>query len=592
MTPVQIAALGIVAGMLALFLSDRLRYDLVAGITLSCAIAVGVVPPARAFSGFANSAIVIIGAALVLSRAVAVSGVIDDLINRMLRRVRATSLQVGILAASVALLSAFMKNVGALGLVMPIALRAAKRSDRPPSAYLMPLSFASLVGGTITGIGTSPNILISTVRQQTSGHPYALLDFVPVGLPVTLSVIGFLILGWRLLPQRRGQASAEERFEIGDYTSEVRVLKGSPLAGRTVRQLEERSDGDISVSALIRDNEHRYVPGAHWQLSEGDVLVLRGDPAALQSLVEPTRLELLGAERIAQSRPRSKEDDVEAVEAVISAHSPIIGQTLESLHLRRNYEVNLLAISRVGQFVSDRLREVRFQFGDVVVLQGRHSQLQDALTEFGCLPLAERHLAVAQPRARTWPLLILAAAVVVSATRLLPLEVAFFMAAGAVVLCGQITPREAYSAIDWPVLVMLGCLIPIGESLRDTGAAATLAQHLAWVANALPPTLAVGVVLLVTMLATPFLHHVAAVLVFGPIAVAVAASLNHSADPFLMAVALGASCDFLTPIGHQNNALIMGPAGYRFGDYGRLGLPLSCLVTVAGTWLIVQVWPL
>jgi len=234
---------------------------------------------------------------------------------------------------------------------------------------------------------------------------------------------------------------------------------------------------------------------------------------------------------------------------------------------------------------------MRFQFGDIVVLQGQRSQLQDALTELGCLPLAERHLAVGRPRARIWPLLILAAAVLISVMRVLPVEEAFFIAAGAAVLCGQITPREAYDAIDWPVIVMLACLIPVGESLHDTGAAAILAQHLASVASLIQPSLAVGLVLLIAMLATPFLHHVATVLVFGPIAVAIAASLHLAADPFLMSVALGASCDFLTPIGHQNNALVMGPAGYRFGDYGRLGLPLSCIVLVAGTVLIVRVWP-
>jgi di/tricarboxylate transporter len=319
---------------------------------------------------------------------------------------------------------------------------------------------------------------------------------------------------------------------------------------------------------------------------------LQAYPVALKPLVDQARLELLGAAEIAASRPRGRNDELEVVEAIVSADSPLIDQTLEGLRLRQRYEVNVLALSRGGRQVIGRLRSNRFRLGDVIVLQGRSQQLAEALSQLGCLPLAERNLAIGRPRFRLLPLVILAGAMALTVAGVLPVEAAFFIAAVATVLSGQITPREAYAAIEWPILVMLGCLIPVGESLRSTGAAAVLAHWLGLAASGLPGVLPIGLVLIVSMLVTPFLHHVAAVLVLGPVAAAVAKSLGYAPDPFLMAVALGASCDFLTPVGHQNNMLVMGPGGYRFGDFWRLGLPLTTLVAVGGTWLIVRAWPM
>ncbi len=536
--------------------------------------------------------LIIIASVLVLSRAIEVSGVVERVMRRLLRLLPSTTLQVGALTGAVTALSAFMKNVGALGLFMPIALQAARRRDRPASRYLMPLSFGSLIGGTITEIGTSPNLLISTVRHDVLGHSYRMFDFAPVGLPLSVLAVGFLAFGWRLLPKREAQATAEARFALEDYTSEALVPEGSPIADKTVRELEEMGEGEVTVSAIIRDGERRYIPAGHWTLFAGDVLVLQADPVALKPVVDHARLELLGAAEIAASRPRGRNDELEAVEAIVSADSPLIDQTLEGLRLRQRYEVNVLAVSRGGRPVAGRLRSNRFRLGDVIVLQGRSQQLADALAQLGCLPLAERNLAIGRPRFRLLPLVILAAAMTLTVAGVLPVEAAFFIAAVATVLSGQITPREAYAAIEWPILVMLGCLIPVGESLRSTGAAAVLAHWLGLAASGLPGVLPVGLVLVVSMLVTPFLHHVAAVLVLGPVAAAVAKSLGLAPDPFLMAVALGASCDFLTPVGHQNNMLVMGPGGYRFGDYWRLGLPLTAMVAVGGTWLIVRAWPM
>ncbi len=504
-----------------------------------------------------------------------------------------TTLQVGALTAAVTFLSALIKNVGTLGVFLPLAIQAAQRRGRPVSLYLMPLSFGSLVGGTITLIGTSPNLLISSVREEVTGHPYRLFDFAPVGLPLSIVTVAFLSIGWRLLPKdRRGSASDEKKFRIEDYTTEALLPEGSPMVEKRVADLEALGEGEVTVAAIIREHEHRYIPAADWVLFAGDVLVLRGDPVELKPVVDHARLELLGAAEAAEKAPVDRHDDLEAVEAVVSAESPLVGRTPEELRLRQRHEVNLLALSPGGPRLTTRLRHNRFRVGDVVVMQGRRSRLSETLSRLGCLPLAERNLAIGRPRSGLTALLVLGAALTLITARLVPAEVGFFMAAVTVVLLGVLPPREAYDAVEWPIVVMLACLIPVGEGLKETGAAGLIGDGLTLVAAHLPGVLAVGLVLVVSMLVTPLLHHAAAVLVMGPVAAALAKNLGFHPDAFLMAVALGAACDFLTPIGHQNNTLVMGQAGYRFGDYWRLGLPLTILTAVLGTVLIIWAWPL
>jgi di/tricarboxylate transporter len=593
LTQLQIEALAIVAGMLILFVSDRLRYDLVAAIALSAAVLTGVVPAKKAFEGFASPVVIIIASVLVISRAVSVSGVIDNAMRRLLRFLDSTTLQIAALTAAVSFMSAFVKNVGALGMFMPVAIQAAERRDRPPSRYLMPLAFGSLIGGTITQIGTSPNLLISTVRQEVMGQPYHLFDFTPVGLPLTCMAIAFLSVGWRLLPaNRHGQASPEKRFAIEDYTSEALLPEESPLVGKTVADLEALAEGEVTITGVIREHARHYVPRPNWTLYAGDILVLQGDPTSLQPVVDQARLKLLGAEEIAALKPEDKDDVLETAEAVVAPDSLLIGNTPQDLHLRQNYEVNLLALSRADERATTRLRASRFAANDILVLQGRQRQLARALTELGLLPLAERNLAIGRPRWRWLPLLILLAAMLAIAVGVVEVEVGFFVAATLIVLLRLTTPREAYDAVEWPIIVMLGCLIPVGEALKETGAAGLMADGLTVIAGQLPGYLAVGLIMVVSMLVTPLLHHAAAVLLMGPVAAAVAKNLGLGPDAFLMAVAFGAASDFLTPIGHQNSTLVMGPGGYRFSDYWRLGLPLTIIVAVCGTALILFWWPL
>jgi di/tricarboxylate transporter len=587
----QVEAFAIVAGMLVLFASDRLRYDVVAGLALSVAALLGVVPREKVFEGFANPVIIIIASVLVLGRAVADSGVIEAAIRPILTRLNSTTLQVGALTACVTFLSAFMKNVGTLGIFMPIAIQTAERAKRSPSLYLMPLAFGSLVGGTITQIGTSPNLLISAVSREVGGRQFTLFDFTPVGLPLSVIAVMFLAVGWRLIPKgRRGQASPESQFKIEDYTSEARLPPGSPLVDKTVADLEALGDGNVLVSAVIREGGRRYIPARHWTLYADDLLLLQGDPVRLKPVIDGGGLELTAARDLPAAA--SKDDELEAAEAVVTEGSLLVGRTLEDLSLRQRFEVNVLALGRSGQRLRERLQRTPFRVGDKVVVQGRHNALTEALAELGTLPLAQRNLALGAPRARMLPVVILACVLGSVAFHLVAAEIAFFVGAVAAVLTRTLRPKQAYDAIDWPIVVMLGCLIPVGEALKETGAAGLMADALTVVAAHLPSLLALGFILVASMLVTPFLHHAAAVLVMGPVAAAVARNLGYAPEAFLMAVALGASCDFLTPVGHQNNLLVMAPGGYRFSDYWRLGLPLSCIVVVCGTLLIAWAWPL
>jgi len=586
----QIEAFAIVGAMLALFVWDRIRYDLVAALALLAAMLTGIVPAAKAFEGFSNQVIIIIASVLVVSRAIARSGIIDAALRRWMHRITSPSAQVGILSACTTFLSAFMKNVGTLGIFIPIAIQTAGRSKRSASIYLMPLAFGSLIGGTITLIGTSPNLLISTVRQEIEGKPFQLFDFVPVGLPLSILALGFLTFGWRLIPQRTGQRPAEDAFDIERYTSELLVAEGSPLIGKTVSALEAMADGDLTVAAVIRGGRQRAMPPAHWEFVAGDLVAVQADPALLKKLADEAKLEIAGAERLAETE--RQKDDVIVVEAVVTDGSLLIDRTATGLHLRQRFDVNLLAVSRAGERLGARLHRLRFKSGDVVALQGWEQDLPTTLTELGCLPLADRRLTLGQKRTGVWSLIILVVAMILVAVNIIPVVTAFFGSAVLVVLFRQITLKDAYDAIEWPVIIMLGCLIPVGEALKETGGTEHLSHALSAAAEFMPAWATLGLVLATAMLVTPLLHHAAAVLVLGPVAASVAHNLGYQPDAFLMAVALGCSCDFLTPIGHQNNTLVMGPGGYRFSDYWHLGLPLSILVLLVGTPLILMVWPL
>jgi di/tricarboxylate transporter len=587
----QVASLTILAGLLVLFIWDRLRFDMVALLALLAAVVCGIVPANKAFTGFGNPLLPLIASVLVVSNAVGKSGLIEQAVRFMRPLLQRRSLQIGTLTGAVALLSAVVKNIGALAIFLPIAVQVARRNKRRVGEFLMPLSFGSLAGGMMTLIGTSPNIIASSLRQELLGAPYRMFDFLPVGLGITLIAVAFLSLGWRLLPLRgKEQDAADTPFQVEDYLSELLVPEKSALVGKTVAEFEELSEGTVAVLAIIREGGRRYTPAGHWRIFANDLLIVESNPQDLQAVVQTLGLELVGPE--AAKTAGSGVADTVVVEAVITPESPMVGQTGASLRLRERYGVSLVAISRGGKRNVTRLAHTRFSAGDVIALQGPAEGMSETLAALGCLPLAERNLQLGRPRKLAVTGAILLGCVALSATEIVPPEIAFTGGAVLSVLFGILTLRDAYQAIDWPILILLGALIPVGEAVRSTGTTDLIAGWIGGASDTLPIPATLAMLLVITMLLTPLVHHAAAVIVMGPVAVAIAKHLGISGDPFLMAVAVGASCDFLSPIGHQCNTLVMGPGGYRFGDYWHLGLPLSLLVVLFGTPLILAVWPL
>ncbi len=604
MTLDQALSFGLIAVTVALFISNRFRFDLVALFSLLAALALGVVPADKAFSGFSDQVVVLVASALVISAGVGKSTLIGRVVRQAEPFLTTTTRQVAALAFATTVLSVFMKNVGALAILLPIAIQIARRSETPVSRLLMPMAFGSLIGGVVTLIGTSPNILVSRVRAELTGEPFAMFDFAPVGIGIAVTGLIFLVFGWRLLPANRTPPnSAEQAFETDPYLTEVRIGEKSTLLGKTVGDLEALGEGDVEVVAIVREKRHRYTPAWHWQLFAGDILIVRAEAVALRKLIEEAKLDLRAAadpERDARSSKDGEEKntrgeppkDIAVVEAVVTGVSSLIGASARSLRLREHEGLSLLAISRAGEPLAKRLSQIRFQAGDVLVLQGPEETMAESLSHLGCLPLLDRAIGLGRKRQEYLPIVLLALAMLVVAFKLVPVTTAFFGAAVLMVLLGVLTLKEAYESIDIPIIMLMACLIPVSDSISSTGGAELIAGLLAVAADALPPVGALALMMGSAMLLTPFLNNAATVLIMGPIGASLAQKLGLNPDPFLMAVALGAACDFLTPIGHQCNTLVMGPGSYRFGDYSRLGLPLSFLVLVVGTLLIPIFWPL
>ncbi|MFC5504612.1 SLC13 family permease [Bosea massiliensis] len=591
MTTPQLLSVSLVAVMMAAFLWGRLRYDIVAMLALLAGVAIGIIPAGEAFKGFSDDIVIIVGSALVLSAAVARSRVIERGLTRIMPLLGSTQAQVVLLVLAVAVMSAIIKNIGALAMMLPIAYQLARKGGRSPSVFLMPMAFASLLGGIVTLVGTSPNVIVARVRAELGGEPFSMFDFTPVGIVVALAGCAFLAVGYRLLPQdRRGAVSLDQAIDIKDYVTEAEIGPKSTLAGKTVADLKALGGGELQIVAILRDERRLQAPLPDASLKAGDTLLLRGDAAVLERVVAEGELDLDG-----QHRPTEKEDALDpdqVSEAIIGPNSVLIGQSAGDIGLHARFGVNMIAISRSGERFTQRLRDIRLRAGDIIVIQGDEKQLPEKLMELGLLPLADRVVSLGSTRKAVMTVSIVLAAVVVLAAGLAPVPLTFFAAAVLLITLRCLPLREAYSSIDAPILLMLAALIPVSDTLRSTGATDVFAGWLAQVGAGLPGWGAVALMIAAAMAVTPFLNNAATVLVMAPIGAGFAAKLGYNPDAFLMAVAIGAACDFLTPIGHQCNTLVMGPGGYKFSDYPRLGAPLSLIVLLVAVPMILLVWPL
>ena len=577
---------------LGLFVWGRWRYDLVAVLALLFLTMTGIVPGEEAFYGFGHPAVITVAAVLILSRALMNSGLVDFIVRTMGRINNHTELQFVILMAAVTICSAFMNNIGALALFMPVAIRMARKNKHSQSTLLMPLAFGSLLGGLMTQIGTPPNIIISLFREDAaSGGQFGMFDFAPVGAGVALAGVIFIVLfGWRLIPVRQGRTSPEDLFEVDKYLTEVYVPEGSKFAGKRLLDLGQATDGDIVVVGLVRNKTKVPFLSPYRVFEEGDHIIIKAVAEDLKEFLDVTGLALEASHKLSKEDLQS--DDVTVSEAVVTNNSALEGQTARSLNLRSIYGINLLGISREGARLKSRPDRVRFRAGDVLLLQGRSEALKEVMSTLGCLPLVERGLNLGRPSRLLLCVFIFFAALALTVTGILLIQIAFAAAAAAMIMLGFVTLKELYDSIDWPVIVLLGAMLPVSQALETTGGAQAVGDAIYSFAGDFAPWATLGLVLVLTMLLSNVVNNAAAALLMAPIAFSVAAGMGASADPFLMSVAVGASCAFLTPIGHQSNTLVMGPGGYHFGDYWRMGLPLSLLLLIVAVPLIMLVWPL
>ncbi len=588
----QMVVFATLALVLILFIWGRWRYDLVAIFALLVVSVTGLVPAGEAFSGFGHPAVITVAAVLVVSRALFNSGMVDYIVRLMSSVGENPITQLAALVIAVTICSGFMNNIGALALFMPVAIRMARKNEVSPSLFLMPLAFGSLLGGLITQVGTPPNIIISVFRADTAaGFPFRMFDFAPVGAGIALAGVLFIIfVGWRLIPKRRGQLSREELFEIDDYITRVEVPKKSSLTGKRMRDLEDATDGDVIVVGHIRGDQKFAAPSPYRTFQEGDSLVIKANAEDLQELLSTTGL------RLAESGKNGEEalssDEVTVMEATITRGSVMEGRTARSLNLRSSYGVNMIGLARQGGRLRSSPDNVSFKVGDVLLLQGSTEVLYEVLPALGLLPLVERGLRVGQPRRIIMGIAVFAAALVLAATGTLPIQIAFVGAAFLMVVVGLISLREIYESIDWPIIILLGAMIPVSQALETTGAARLIAESILVFSGSAAPWITLTMVLVGTMFLSDLVNNAAAAVLMAPVSISIASGMGASADPFLMSVAVGASCAFLTPIGHQSNTLVMGPGGYKFSDYWRMGLPLEIIIVLVGVPLIMHVWPL
>lgn len=606
-------AIGVLLLTLGLFIYGRWRHDVVAVLALVLSSVLGLVPTDAVFSGFSHPAVVTVACVLILSYALQQTGAIDVLAERVLPKKSNVTVSLLALTGLAAFLSGFMNNVGALALLMPVSLQVAQRHNLPAGQILMPVSFATILGGMTTLIGTPSNLIVSGYRAEAIGQPFKMFDFTPLGVSLAIAGVLFIsLIGWRLIPVR--QRAHADAFETGSYLTEARVSEDSKAIGMRLSEVQEiLATTDSQVLALIRENTTIQSPSPILQLQQNDILLIESDPDVLAKNLDVLNL-VFHEDRILamptdepEASPASSSEPsedtksaekkqppvhTELSELVILPGSSLIGRSASNLRLRALYHVNLLAISRQGTRSRTRLRNMPLRTGDVLLLQGPEDRISNFASNGGCAILAARALRVPDRRKMLLANGIMVLSVALAASGLLSAALSFMLGVLLLLLFNVIALRQIYNAVDWSVIVLLAALIPVAQALESTQAAAQIANLLLEYGAQGNAILALALIMVTTMLLSDLMNNAATATVMSPVALGTAQQLGVNPDTFLMVIVIGASCAFLTPIGHQNNTLILGPGGFRFNDYWRMGLPLDLLIVALTLPLVLYFWPL
>jgi len=585
----QMFIFGLLGVLLGMLVWGRVRYDLVAFGALIVAVLGGAVAVEDAFSGFGHEATAIVALVLVISRAMINAGAVELIAHYVVSASRSLPAHITIMSVTGAALSAIINNVAAIVILMSLDIEAAKKAGRSPSLSLMPLSYATIFGGMITLIGTPSNIVIAQFRQDALGRPYGMFDFAPIGLVCAAVGIAFVALvGWRLIPQR-GERTRPSMTESDLFVAEARVPEKSPSVGKTPSDLYELGDEhDVTLLGLVRGGKRLPGFAAGVEMRKGDFLVLEGNPKSIEAFI--------GAAKLALSKQEVKEGltdkSVSLMEVIVPEGSRAIGRTVHEMRLRYRRGISLLGISRRGQRFQERVEKLAIRQGDVLLLFGPIDLLSDAAEWLGTLPIADRRHAVIQRRKALLAIGVFVAAIALAVAGLVPLSIALAAVVAVYAVLSIVTPSDIYGSVEWPIIVLLAALIPIGNAFEAAGGTEIITHAIMSRTDGMPVWLILAIVMAVTMVLSDFLNAIATALIAAPIGVSVAQSLGVSPDPFLMGVAVAGTCGLLTPIGHKNNAIIMGPGGYQFSDYWRLGLPLELLIIAVGVPTILFFWPL
>jgi di/tricarboxylate transporter len=581
------ALLGLV---LAMLVWGRWRYDFVAFAALVTAVILGVVPAEKAFEGFVHPATVIIALVLIVSRGLTNAGVVDHLGRLINATPRGVPQHIGVMSAIAAPLSAVMNNVAALALLMPLDVQAAAKAKRPPGNTLMALSFATILGGLVTLIGTPPNIVVASFRQQALGEPFGMFDFTPVGGAAALAGLAFVaLIGWRLIPAGSRKEDAEAEFNLHDYVAEARVEEGSSIIGKSVADVEKKiTESGSALLAMVRNGVRLSRFNRSFSVQEGDVLVVEAAAKTVDQLMGDLDLEYL----VPEKREKDALDDLTLIEVVVPPGAWLDGRSAQNSGLLYRFVLSLVGVSRQGRRVNKSLRKLTIRAGDVLLLLIPDHRRAEIIEWTGCLPLAPRGLSVAQRSKAALAAGLFAAAIAAASFGFLSLTIALAACVVVFVAMGLIGGREIYTSIEWPVVILLGSMLPLGSALEASGGTALIASSLIAITSGAPSWVALTLLMVITMTLSDVLNNVATAVVAAPVGLGMAQNLGVNPDAFLMAVAIAASCAFLTPIGHKNNILVLGPGGYRFGDYWRMGLPLEIIIIAVSVPLLLIVWPL
>ncbi|WP_412553995.1 SLC13 family permease [Shimia sp. MIT1388] len=590
MTTDQIILFSLFGGVFVMLLWGRFRYDMVAFAALMIAVVAGVVPTKDAFSGFGHPATLIVALVLIVSAGLVRSGAVGLITRTLVDSARSLGNHIAIIGAVGAVLSAFMNNVAALALLMPVDIQTARKAGRSPSKSLMPLSFATILGGMATLIGTPPNIIIASIREESLGEPFKMFDFAPVGgLTAIAGLLFVALIGWRLIPDR--EDAGKKVADLGQYIAELTVPAESKLIGKRLGELEpDAEEADVQILGLMRGGKRLYGSARTNILREGDALVLEATPDALDEF--RTALSLNFSDEKREEQLKAAGDGLDIVEVVVPETARIAGKTAAALGLAWRQGAVLMGISREGRRIRSQIRKTVVQPGDILLILVHKDRGPDVTKWLGCLPLADRGLTVTANSKMWLAIGLFVGAVAAASFGLIYLPIALGLVVIAYVLAKIVPLSELYDHVEWPVVVLLGSMIPLGAALDRSGGTALIANGLVGLTSGLPAWAVLTVLMLVTMTLSDVLNNTATTIVAAPVGIQMANALDVSADPFLMAVAVAASSAFLTPIGHKNNTLILGPGGYQFGDYWRIGLPLEVLVVAVSIPAILVFWPL